>query len=199
MPRSLVRWLRSAVAVFGALVLLVMVAPPRWYAKALAGPWNDPKGPTLIVLGGDSNEGILGETSYWRSVFAVLAWREGGVRQIVLSGDLGTTEPMLDFLVSAGVPMQAIVIEGRSRSTRENALFTAELVRGMPGPYVLLTSDYHMWRASRAFAKVGLVVQPRPFPEALKLFNDWRRRWTIFLELLEETGKIAYYRARGWI
>jgi uncharacterized SAM-binding protein YcdF (DUF218 family) len=199
MLRSLLRWFRAAAAVFGALVLLVTVAPPRWYPRLLAGPWNDPTGPTLIVLGGDSNDGILGETSYWRSVFTLLAWREGGVKQIVLSGDLGITGPMRDFLVSGGIPVQAIVIEGRSRSTRENALFTADLARNLPGPYVLLTSDYHMWRASRAFAKAGLAVRPRPFPEALKLFNDWRRRWTIFLELLEETGKIAYYWARGWI
>jgi len=199
MLRSLLRWFRAAVTAFGALVLLVTVAPPRWYATLLAGPWNDPTGPTLIVLGGDSLDRILGESSYWRSVYAVRAWREGGVRRIILSGDEAVTEPMRDFLVGGGVPAEAILIEGRSRSTRENALYTAELAYSVPGPYVLLTSDYHMWRASRAFAKAGLAVRPRPFPDALKRFNDWRRRLPVFLELVEESGKIAYYRAHGWI
>jgi uncharacterized SAM-binding protein YcdF (DUF218 family) len=199
MLRTLLHWFRAAVTVFGALVLLITVAPPRWYATLLAGPWKDPTGPTLIVLGSDSVDRILGESSYWRSVYAVRAWREGGVRQIILSGDVAITEPMRDFLVGGGVPVNVILIEGRSRSTRENALFTTELARSVPGPYVLLTSDYHMWRASRAFAKAGLVVRPRPFPDALKRFNNWRKRWPVFLELLQESGKIAYYWAHGWI
>jgi hypothetical protein len=29
--------------------------------------------------------------------------------------------------------------------------------------------------------------------------NQWSARWSIFIELLVETAKIAYYWARGWV
>ncbi len=198
------RKLRHATAValgcLGFLLLAVTVFPPRWYANWLAGAWNDPAGPVLIVLGADALDyGILGESSYWRSVYAVLVWREGRFQHLILSGPDPVTVPMRDFLVCQGIPAAAIVMERRSQNTRENAQYTAELAREFPGPYVLLTSDYHMRRASRAFGKAGLTVIPRPFPDVLKRLNNWRDRWRIFLDLAEETVKIGYYWARGWI
>jgi uncharacterized SAM-binding protein YcdF (DUF218 family) len=200
MIRRLFRALVTALACLGFLMALVTVAPPRWYASVLAGPWPVPHGEVLIVLGGDVNDnGVLGETSYWRSVFGVTAWRNGSWRQVILSGELNTTAPMRDFLVSQGVPASAIAIEGRSKTTRENALNTAQFLRNIPGPYVLLTSDYHMFRAHRAFTKAGLTVTPAPFSDVLKAFHDPVRRWTGFITLVSETGKIAWYWVRGWI
>ncbi len=187
-------------ALLGALLLLVTLLPPRWYVNRLAGAWNDPRGTTLIVLGADSLDGqLLGVGSYWRSVYAVRAWKEGGFEHLILSGSTRITAPMRDFITAQGVPASAIVMEDRSESTRQNALFTAPLARQFPAPYVLLTSDYHMWRAHRAFQKAGLTVLPRPFPDALKRMNQWSARWPVFLELVVESGKIAYYEARGWI
>jgi uncharacterized SAM-binding protein YcdF (DUF218 family) len=184
----------------GALLLLVTLLPPRWYVRQLAGAWNDPRGGTLIVLGADKLDGqMLGVASYWRSVYAVLVWREGGFGHLILSGNADITVPMRDFILAQGIPASAIVMEDRSGSTRENALFTAPLARQLPAPYVLLTSDYHMWRAHHAFQKAGLTVQPRPFPDALKRMNQWSARWSIFIELLVESAKIAYYWARGWV
>lgn len=200
MIRRLLRALVYVLACLGGLVVLVTVAPPRWYVNLLAGPWPAPRGAILIVLGGDATDnGMLGQTSYWRSLLAVLTWRDYSYRQVVLSGDLRSTKPMRDFLVFQGVPAEAILIEGRSTSTHENALFTARLVRDIPGPYVLLTSDYHMFRAHRAFTKAGLAVTPAPFPDVLKTFSDPRFRWTGCMVLVSETVKIAYYWARGWI
>ena len=106
---------------------------------------------------------------------------------------------MRDFMVCQGVPAHAVILEDHSQSTRENAMFAARAAQDIPGPYVLLTSDYHMFRAHRAFRKAGLDTAPRPFPDAGKRFNDWRARWQVVLELCVETGKIAYYRVRGWI
>jgi len=187
-------------ALLGALLLLVTLLPPRWYAVRLAGAWTDPRGATLIVLGADRLDGqMLGVASYWRSVYAVLAWRKGGFGHLILSGEAGVTAPMRDFIVAQGIPASAIVMEDRSGSTRENALFAAPLARQFPAPYVLLTSDYHMWRAHHAFQKAGLMVQPRPFPDALKRMNQWSARWSVFIELLVESAKIAYYWARGWV
>ncbi len=177
-----------------------MVVPPAWYAQWLARPWTDAHGPFLIVLGGDSvREGIMGESSYWRCVSAIDVWRETGVRRLVLTGDAQTTASMRSWLISQGIPADAITVEGHSRSTRENALFTAALLRGVPGPFLLLTSDIHVWRASRAFRKAGLDVFPRPAPDAFKRSRDWRNRWRVFLDIGGEWCKIIYYAWKGWI
>ena len=200
MLHRLLRSLVYLLACLGGLLVLVTVAPPRWYANLLSGPWPEPRGAVLIVLGGDVTDiGYIGETSYWRSLFAVITWKHGNFRQVVLSGESRTTIPMRDFLVCQGVPAEAILIEGRSTSTHENALFTTQFVRDVPGPYVLLTSDYHMWRAHRAFTKAGLEVTPAPFSDVLKGFSDPRWRWTGFIVLAGETVKIVYYWARGWV
>jgi len=87
----------------------------------------------------------------------------------------------------------------RSGSTHENALYVTELLAGISGRKVLLTSDYHMFRARRAFKKAGLEVLPRPFPDARKRASGWTGRWPAFLDLVGETMKIGYYYVRGWM
>lgn len=190
--------------------LAVTLTPvTRWAARWLAGPWQDPQGDVLIVLGGSLlDQDLIGVNSYWRAVYASLAWREGVFRHVVISG--GGPErtpiavPMRQFLVSMGVPADAIVIETKSQNTWENAHYTRELLEerrlaGPPHRLVLLTSDYHMYRARRVFEKAGLAVQPRPFPDVIKRSYCWDCRWDAFLDLARETAKIAYYSARGWI
>jgi uncharacterized SAM-binding protein YcdF (DUF218 family) len=192
--------LKTIFACLGALLTLVTLVPPTWYGQWLARPWTDAHAPVLIVLGGDSiRDAMMGQSSYWRSVYTVDVWREGGIKRIILSGDAQTTTSIRSWIVNHGIPADAVVIEGRSQSTRENALFTAALIHDIPGPYLLLTSDIHMWRAQRAFRKVGVTTLPRPAPDAFKRANDWRDRWRVFLDITDECIKIAYYWSRSWI
>ncbi len=208
----LAMWLRRAfrcvVALLASLGLVVAAATAtpvvRWWATWLSGTWNDPTGDTLIVLGGSVlDTGIIGQSSYWRAVYAVMAYRHGKFREVVVSGGgppcCSVAEPIRDFLVSQGVPRELIRLENRSHSTRQNALYVAEMLAGTPGRKVLLTSDYHMFRAYRAFRKAGLDVTPAPFADARKRAATWTSRWPAFLDLVTETSKIGYYYARGWI
>ncbi len=198
--RKLARAVLYVCAALGALMLAVTFTPVvPWYARLLAGDWTDGKGDTLIVLGGGTIDNrTLAHGSYWRCIYGDLAWREGGFRNVVVSGE-GVAPLMRDFLVCRGVPPNAILVENSSASTRENALNTKALLAGAPGTKVLLTSDYHMFRARRVFEKVGLNVIPRPFPDALKTANRLPARWEAFLTVSIETVKIVYYRLRGWI
>jgi uncharacterized SAM-binding protein YcdF (DUF218 family) len=196
----------NALASLGLLVILVTVLPlDGFFLKLFCNNcWNSQRGEVLIVLGADSLPDMIGLSSYWRSVYAVRVWREGGFNRIVLSGGKNAEgavigDQMKQFLVSQGVPPDRIVVEQDSHSTHENALFTARLLAGVPGRKVLLTSDYHTFRASRAFRKAGLEVLPRPIPDAAKLVNNWRFRWTLFLNLAIEGSKTGYYYVRGWI
>jgi len=192
--------LKHLFAGIGMCVCAIAIVPPAWYGQWLAHPWTEARFPTLIVLGGDSiREGMMGESSYWRAVHAVEVWREGGVKQVIVSADAQTAASMRAWLIGQGIPADAIRLENRSQSTRENALFTAELLRDLPGPYLLVTSDIHVWRAQRAFRKAGLNVFPRPAPDAFKRGNDWRNRWRVFLDIGGECVKIVYYASKRWI
>src|SRR3981189_1349796 len=72
----------------GALVVLVCATPlSSWWATRLAGPWDDPKGDVLVVLGGSLlDPGLIGTNSYWRTIYALQAWRSGGFHDIVITG-----------------------------------------------------------------------------------------------------------------
>ncbi len=199
------RYIVRALAAIGFLYVLATVTPiDRWWLRCLTGPWNDPKGEVLVVLGSDAVRDVIGWSSYWRSVYAVRAWREGGFREVVVSGgsihgDVPIAERMRDFLVSQGIPASSIRVENQSHSTRENALKSKAILDVMPGRKILLTSDFHMFRAYRVFRKAGIAVEPRPLPDAAKHISAWQHRWPVFLDLCVETAKIGYYFVRGWI
>lgn len=74
------RWCERGLAALGGMVLLATITPlPYWYASWLAGPWEDPKGETLIVLGASlEDRNLLALDSQRRARYAVMVWREGG-------------------------------------------------------------------------------------------------------------------------
>ena len=197
---SLSRICVGGCAFIGLTVLLATFTPfVSWYGGRLAGKWNDPEGDTLIVLAGaDLDGGFPAENTLWRCLYAVRAYQAGHFRKIVLSGGPASRH-MRDLLTAEGVPAGVLTAEDRSTSTRENALAAARLLAGDGGSKVLLTSDYHMFRAERAFRKAGLQVSPRPIPDARKRAARFIGRWPAFLDEAAETAKIAWYSVRGWI
>lgn len=201
---SILTFLAVALVVFLAVAYTSPIVPAisHW----LTGPWEEPTGDVLIVLGAEElGDGTIGVVSYWRSVYAVRAYRAGGFQRVVISGGRqGSKEPsvaraMADFIVASGVPREAIWLEEHSQSTRENALFTAALILNWPGKKVLLTSDCHMRRAHRAFARVGIDTIPAPIPDLGKRWNSWVSRWDCIWMAADELVKFGYYMARGWI
>jgi uncharacterized SAM-binding protein YcdF (DUF218 family) len=203
---TLIRGAVAASTLFTLLFMFASVTPfDGWYARVLAGDWTDSDGDILILLTADVNrDGIIGPASYWRSVYAVRAWRTGHFKKIVVSGGFMETPMSLasavaEFLVGNGVPREAIILEERSTSTHENAGYTAALLGSMPGTRVLMTSDQHMFRASREFRRVGMEIVPRPIPDVAKRASQILNRGPLFVGLLVETVKIGYYTAKGWI
>jgi uncharacterized SAM-binding protein YcdF (DUF218 family) len=202
----LLRWTGRALAALGLLYVVVTLVPAieAGIIRGLSGAWNEPKGDILIVLGADTLHDMIGESSYWRSVYAARIWRAQRFSQLVISGganpgDVASAIQMKSFLVCQGIPEQSIRTETDSTSTHENALYTARLLKSVPGRKVLLLSDYHAFRAYRSFRKAGLDVVPSPFPDALKRVGVWWKRWPDFIDLCIEISKIGYYKSRGWI
>jgi uncharacterized SAM-binding protein YcdF (DUF218 family) len=193
------RWLNRVLAAIGLITVLVMATPiVTWWALAYSGPLERPKGDILILLAAAKDDrGGISFSSYWRARHALLAWQTGGFKKIVISG--GEGPGILNFLIVEGVPREAMIAEWRSTSTRENAIETAKLIQDMPGRKVLLTSDFHMYRAVRVFRKLGIEVTPMPVPDVLRSTEHWNGRFPAFETLVVESTKIAYYGLRGWI
>ena len=195
--------LRSAAvlvcACVGLVFLLATFSPfVRWYARTLRGSWSDPRGDTLIVLGGASLEGFPAENTVLRCMYAASAYRARGFRKVVVTG-YRVGAHMRSLLIAEGVPPEAIAVEENARSTRENAVNVARLLSGEAGPKVLMTSDFHMFRAARAFRKAGLEIEPWPIPDALKRIGNRLKTWSAFVDEATESAKIVYYFWGGWI
>jgi uncharacterized SAM-binding protein YcdF (DUF218 family) len=107
-----------------------------------------------------------------RVIHALWLYRAKKIRTIIISGGSGSFRPgysteateLKKILLLAGVPPAAILVEDKSRNTRENALFTAQLIKQHPKlqSFVLITSAFHMRRSRACFNKVGVPVTVFP-------------------------------------
>jgi SanA protein len=94
------------------------------------------------------------------------AFTSGVARRIVVSGgqrwgSISEAECMRAWLVARGVPSDAVVIEGTSRDTLENARRCAEILGSAAAATVgLVTCDWHMRRARACFRRSGLDTVP---------------------------------------
>ena len=130
-------------------------------------------------------------------------WRTSGRRSAA-----GATRVLLNAL---GVPDSAILTEDRSRNTRQNALFTAELAGSQGiGTVLLATSVWHMPRAEAAFRRVGLEVIPASTDYRFA-GDGYRSARPWILRILPDSGALSrstrafrehlgllVYRLRGW-
>ncbi len=112
---------------------------------------------------------------------AARLFHAGKAPLILLSGGSGRdvranpeAAAMRAFLADLGVASNAMVLEGQSSNTRQNAQFTADLLRPQGVNHILLvTSALHMRRAVALFEAQGFAVTPAATDhEAVNRF-DW--------------------------
>lgn len=107
-----------------------------------------------------------------RVVYAVKLYKDGIVDHIIVTG--GTVEwqgtfatspaqDMSSLLQLMGVPADAIIEEGESLNTYEDAAFSTKIVQDHGWKNVILvTSALHMPRAMMEYEQIGLTVTPAP-------------------------------------
>jgi uncharacterized SAM-binding protein YcdF (DUF218 family) len=105
-----------------------------------------------------------------RLMQAITLYKDGKIRKILISGGSGSILEknvlegfiLRDYLIKLGIPDSSIIVEGHSKNTRENALYSKPLLDSLNknGRYLLITSAFHMPRAMRCFQKVGINVTP---------------------------------------
>ncbi len=210
-----------------AIGFLVFAVAPVGPAMLLVLEQRFPRPQTLparidgiLVLGGAVDPGLslaYGETVFNSSVARVLAGialaRRHPEAKLALVGGEGELFPVgfaearatSRFVVDEGITAARIILEERSRSTHENAVFAKESIR--PGPaetWILVTSAFHMPRAVASFRAVDWPVIPYPVDFKVDPNTVWRGNFNLVEGLGTATtaGKewagLAGYRLRGW-
>lgn len=126
----------------------------------------------IVVLGaGLSRSGRPGYALTRRASQAAELWHAGYADTIICTGGLAENrerteaDACREVLSWRGVPASAVVLEGRSRSTEENALFTAEIMIANGWETAIVVSDsYHMLRSDYLFTSEGVEVFMSPVP-----------------------------------
>ena len=170
----------------------------------------------IVVLGGaiEAEESLaraqltVNEAGERVIALADLARRHPAAR-ILFSGGAGallTDEPpeaevLSRFAETLGVARERLVLETRSRSTRENAVLSQALAKAGPGErWLLVTSGWHMPRAIGAFRQAGFPVTAYPVDYRTRGPQDRRRTFAFAANGLrrldiatkEWTGLLAY-------
>lgn len=216
-----------------ALTIMLLTFTNPWLVNQFAVVWEtDKRNPdtiiepydTGIVLGGYVNfnaaspPGVLTfHQAGNRLTSALMLYQTGKIRSILLSGGagriVGNAPPEAaearKFLIRCGVPDSVILIENNSRNTRENALYSKQLVeRAAPGSRCLLiTSAWHTRRAKACFHKTGLICDAFGTDFLTEKSNgngwnwlepDWKAlmKWELLIK--EWVGWLAY-RMNGYI
>jgi uncharacterized SAM-binding protein YcdF (DUF218 family) len=167
----------------------------------------EPRIPRPIEIG-SSGDRLLAAVQLYRAGKAPLILLSGG-NVPFLSSSASPPEAIAarDILEQWGIPASAILIEGASKSTHENAEFSRRILaeKGI-SRILLVTSAYHMRRALGTFRQTGLTVIPfaadfmaeSDTPDlSLSLIPSAVDLVASGIAIKEWSGIVAY-RLRGW-
>jgi len=210
---------RRVLAIAGVCGLFCVSWPPvDWLlsrpleARYAIRPFAAPTGLQALVVFSEGIEPahferpypLASQNTFERCLYAAWIYRRYGPLPVLVSGGQGAPT-MRDMLLSNGVPDGMVWIEGRSDSTRENALYSAEILRQHGVSRVALVVDAtSMPRAAACFRKLGIGVVPAPSsfcqlgPISQELLPSWRAIRQNEDTLHEILG-LLWYRLRGWI
>jgi uncharacterized SAM-binding protein YcdF (DUF218 family) len=201
-----------------ALFLLATPVAASWLLEQVeAGLPETPElrgAQAIVVLGGDVHLGdgkavpdSLGPQSLERVLYAAQAYRSLHLPVAVSGGPVLGSDATVGGLMKEALERDFAVPvawnEDRSRTTQENALFTAQLLRAEGIATVVLVSHaWHLPRGLWAFERAGLKPLPWPAPRSvvrLRRIDDFLPSIAAlhdsFYALHEMFGEV-YYRLR---
>lgn len=154
----------------------------------------------IVVLSGDTGARLEQGVELFRQGYAQWLILVGGGQQ----GSPSAAEVMSRQAREMGVPPSRMMTVERSTSTREDALYTRDLMaqRGLKSA-ILVTSPYHERRASLTFAKAfegtGVSVSAYPVRDDLWHPDSWWQQDTTLRLTIIELAKLLYYKLNGYI
>ncbi|UNK49952.1 YdcF family protein [Lysobacter sp. S4-A87] len=164
-----------------------------------------PSADAIVVLGGGMRYGWLDrpevraeDLENSRLAAGARAWLARRAPIVILSGggENGGTgshgseaRMMATAITRLGVPTSALLLEERSRNTRDNAQFTAQIAQARGAHRILLvTSSLHMPRAIEQFRGEGIDAIAVAVPERARRIS-WKERWFPSRSALWRSGR----------
>jgi uncharacterized SAM-binding protein YcdF (DUF218 family) len=158
----------------------------------------------------------LGQTAM-NTLFALDRFRRLPASMIIASGgvhhsDGGYSEGEIirDALIHNGVPVDHIIIEDTSGTTREQAMASAKILKQFGAPTcIVVTTPQQMGRAIDLFAREGIKVVPLRAGSLLWTIGEAEPWWhwlipstvarAVSRDVVYELIAWPYYRMRGWV
>ena len=191
---------------------------------------NPPQAEAIVVLGGATRNNepprIIPDMSDRgdRMLYAVKLYKDGVAPLIILTGgriqwfkgEASEAESMANLMEIMGVPRKAMILESRALNTRENAVYTQEILeRRNINQILLVTSATHMPRSMAIFKKLGIkaIAAPTDFlvsdrnliestftleSRILSFFPD-TANLDLTTQAIKEYIGMFIYRLRGWV
>ena len=162
--------MKRRLALAAGAIVLWLGAVAAWIAVGPAVT-GTARGETAIVLGA----AVIGERPSpvfaARLDHAARLYREGRTARVLVTGGRSPEDKLSEaaagraYLLARGVPVEAIIIEDRSRTTRQN-LANARRVLGQSArqPVLIVSDPLHMRRAMAMAAAEGFAALPSPTP-----------------------------------
>ncbi len=136
----------------------------------------------ILVLGAAEYRGKPSPVLRARLDHALALYKRGLAPRILTTGGAGGDPVYTEgdvgrsYLVSRGVPSEAIVVDAEGASTAYSTAASAEIMRRMGLKSCIVVSDgYHIFRAKRMLQVSGVKVYGSP--RSLNAPDDWRERW----------------------
>lgn len=170
-----------------ASLIVVILFSNSWILKSLQYQFQSPPIPMSanekyeygIVLGGMSKYDRVNKEAYFnnssdRFIQTALLYKKGHIKKIIVSGGQNGLFKEDDFiealfiaknLKDLGVRETDLLIESLSKNTIENATFSKKILDNAGGTTtktVLITSAFHMPRATETFIQKGFDIRPYP-------------------------------------
>jgi uncharacterized SAM-binding protein YcdF (DUF218 family)/glycosyltransferase involved in cell wall biosynthesis len=198
----------AAVAGLALAYLLAFETPLLW---AIAEPLKvvaPPQRADAIVVfaGGVGESGRAGGGYQERVKQAVELYNQGLAPSIVFSSGFvfafHETEVMRSLAIANGVPADAIMVESQAKNTRENVIYSHDIVRQHGWRRILLVSSpYHMRRALLSWRRAAPDVDVVPTPVPVSQFYAHTRGASFeqMRGIAQEYAAIAMYWWKGWI
>lgn len=117
------------------------------------------------------------------------------VEKIILSGGLGNdeiteAEGMKNYLVAQGVAEEDLILETTSHNTRENLANTSKLLEQHQfNEVILVTHDYHMYRALEYAKQAGISATPAPVHSTVLFMPFHKARESLAILKLKLTSE----------
>src|SRR6185312_8367962 len=195
------------VAVVAAYLLIFQTNPMWKVAEPLR--MSSPPGPAdaiVVFAGGVGETGKAGGGSLERLDQAVQLYRKGYAKYLVLSSgyvySFKDAENMRDLAIAQGIPASSIVLEERATNTVENVEYVNDILKDHHWRSILLVSSpYHMRRATMVWHRMAPDVSVTPTPPPRSQFYDHTRGATLeqVRGILYEYIAILSYKKNGFV